>query len=518
MKKSLVILLGVLALAPAVVLAQQADIDTSNAPSCAVLNNNLRYGSRDTSGDDVSVLQDFLNTKGYLNSQPTGFFGHMTFAAVQAFQSANAISPTGFVGVLTRAKIKSIDCNGSVSSSVPTIPTNPVTYTPPVPGSPTQSSVTVISPKQGDTFTVGNLIPITWGGSWSGNDTFRIQWGQPIGYGEKGGSIVTSLTQAQAGCAGYGKGVCGYSWTPTAPTGQGRDQVTVFINGSNDSGVSGSFSVASAPSPAGIVVNMPRGSDTLSLGNTYTIQWNGQSGTSYTLLLEDQNGSGKGTIGTNIYGSSYAWSVGAVSMESDRGNINQVVPSGTYKIQVMNTSTGSQSSDQPSGLFTIVSSSPTGGNNPPIVYCPAGFTQNGNACIVNQQPSPTSNAPKLTVTSPNGGEVYYVGQPITVTWSSNISGPSDVILMGYNGDSFTGKSYDFGFGNTPDNFSIVPDGTNQYTFTMTGYMLAQVGILSGGGTFKIKVSQQGSNNLYNEGMSASNFQILNTASSSWLQN
>jgi hypothetical protein len=184
----------------------------------------------------------------------------------------------------------------------------------------------------------------------------------------------------------------------------------------------------------------------------------------------------------------------------------------------MNTSTGSQSSDQPSGLFTIVSSSPTGGNNPPIVYCPAGFTQNGNACIVNQQPSPTSNAPKLTVTSPNGGEVYYVGQPITVTWSSNISGPSDVILMGYNGDSFTGKSYDFGFGNTPDNFSIVPAGTNQYTFTMTGYMLAQVGILSGGGTFKIKVSQQGSNNLYNEGMSASNFQILNTASSSWLQN
>jgi hypothetical protein len=125
---------------------------------------------------------------------------------------------------------------------------------------------------------------------------------------------------------------------------------------------------------------------------------------------------------------------------------------------------------------------------------------------------------KLTVISPNGGEVYYVGQPITVTWSTNISGPSDVILMGYNGDSPTGKYYDFGFGTTPDNFSIVPAGTNQYTFTMNGYMLAQVGILSGGGTFKIKVSQEGPNSLYNEGMSASTFQIMNTASSSWLQN
>jgi len=51
--------------------------------------------------------------------------------------------------------------------------------------------------------------------------------------------------QAQAGCAGYGKGVCGLLMTPTAPTGQGRDQVTVFINGSNVVS-SGSFSVASA--------------------------------------------------------------------------------------------------------------------------------------------------------------------------------------------------------------------------------------------------------------------------------
>jgi len=79
--------------------------------SCLDISNNLTYRSRDVStGGDVSALQDFLQAKGYLNSEPTGFFGVLTLQAVKSFQQANGISPTGFVGPITRAKIKSLTC------------------------------------------------------------------------------------------------------------------------------------------------------------------------------------------------------------------------------------------------------------------------------------------------------------------------------------------------------------------------------------------------------------------------
>ncbi len=79
--------------------------------ACLDLSNSLTYRSRDVStGGDVSALQDFLQAKGYLNSEPTGFFGAMTLQAVKKFQQANSINPTGFVGSLTRAKIKELSC------------------------------------------------------------------------------------------------------------------------------------------------------------------------------------------------------------------------------------------------------------------------------------------------------------------------------------------------------------------------------------------------------------------------
>ena len=89
------------------------DIDTETISACLRLNNNLRYRSRDifTNGE-VSSLQDFLQTKGYLKHEPTGFFGLLTLSAVKNFQGNSLGSgyDTGFVGPLTRAKIKDITC------------------------------------------------------------------------------------------------------------------------------------------------------------------------------------------------------------------------------------------------------------------------------------------------------------------------------------------------------------------------------------------------------------------------
>lgn len=94
-----------------------ADIDP-NGPvsSCISLNNNLRYQSRDiNTNGEVSTLQDFLQSKGYLNSEPTGYFGLLTLSAVKSFQSASGIEPTGYVGPITRARIQSSTCGGTTT-------------------------------------------------------------------------------------------------------------------------------------------------------------------------------------------------------------------------------------------------------------------------------------------------------------------------------------------------------------------------------------------------------------------
>lgn len=62
-----------------------------------IFKNNLRVGMRN---EEVRELQKRLN----MTSQ-TGFFGPLTFIAVQKYQRDNGIIATGFVGPLTRAKL-----------------------------------------------------------------------------------------------------------------------------------------------------------------------------------------------------------------------------------------------------------------------------------------------------------------------------------------------------------------------------------------------------------------------------
>ena len=79
--------------------------------NCVYINNNLRYRDMDIyKSNEVSELQDFLQTKGYLNNEPTGYFGLLTLSAVRSFQMANNISATGYVGPVTRAKIQALTC------------------------------------------------------------------------------------------------------------------------------------------------------------------------------------------------------------------------------------------------------------------------------------------------------------------------------------------------------------------------------------------------------------------------
>ena len=105
-----------LVIAPSFASAISGDVDPQGDSSCISIVNNLRYKTNDAKTDgEVSVLQDFLQAGGYLNSNPVGYFGLMTTAAVKKFQSANNISATGYVGPITREKIKAQSCAGQTT-------------------------------------------------------------------------------------------------------------------------------------------------------------------------------------------------------------------------------------------------------------------------------------------------------------------------------------------------------------------------------------------------------------------
>jgi peptidoglycan hydrolase-like protein with peptidoglycan-binding domain len=86
-------------------------IDSST--TCTNLTVNMTFGAKDsTTSGQVSDLQFFLNDKGYLKTDPTGYFGSATLAAVKAFQGDNGITPNGVVGPMTRGAVNAAGCGG----------------------------------------------------------------------------------------------------------------------------------------------------------------------------------------------------------------------------------------------------------------------------------------------------------------------------------------------------------------------------------------------------------------------
>lgn len=120
---------GVVFITPFFVSAQavtdQFTQNTQVQNSCVDLKYNMAYRSRDVSTNgEVSDLQDFLVTNGYLSGDPTGYFGLTTLTAVKKFQSAVGVgSPTtpgyGGVGPKSRAKIKAMTCGVGTTTTTP---------------------------------------------------------------------------------------------------------------------------------------------------------------------------------------------------------------------------------------------------------------------------------------------------------------------------------------------------------------------------------------------------------------
>lgn len=136
MKKLLLVAILSLFVSPSLAPAfgTNAPADASHptvSSSCTDLNKNMGYRARDVStSGEVSVLQKFLNIKGYLVAEPTGFLGLATVGAIKKFQSASSLPSTGYVGQLTRAKIKLVSC--IVSTAIPIAVFTPIASSAPI--------------------------------------------------------------------------------------------------------------------------------------------------------------------------------------------------------------------------------------------------------------------------------------------------------------------------------------------------------------------------------------------------
>ena len=87
----------------------------SPAPTSVAFTRDLQL--TDT-GSDVSALQTFLMAKGLLNvPAPTGYFGQMTYLALQHWQASVGVSTTGYFGPLTRASVSTSLASGGSTTS-----------------------------------------------------------------------------------------------------------------------------------------------------------------------------------------------------------------------------------------------------------------------------------------------------------------------------------------------------------------------------------------------------------------
>ena len=331
--------------------AQVTDIDTSNTKSCAIISQNLHYFSFDINGsNDVSILQDFLNTQGYLKSQPTGFFGSATRRAVIAFQNDNGLraTPPGYVGPATRAKIQEIDCkensNTSVNTKLPksTLSVNHLNI---IAGQPVSI-----------TYQVSNASYCDATGGWSG--TYYAPVGKSDWAGDKGYFYPTTTTT--------------YGFTCHGSNGTYDNQsITVKVEQGDVIPPAPTIPTASGTPDTTFQISSPAQGATLTAGQAYSTSWYAGAGNvadSYQVYLVDQKGNNewtylgvayqaKGsftfTLPTNTKESVYVLNFSGKGISGGNSKMfNVIKPS--YSTDPVITSFGNKDPDYRTGSTTII--------------------------------------------------------------------------------------------------------------------------------------------------------------------
>lgn len=185
-------------------------------------------------------------------------------------------------------------------------------------------------------------------------------------------------------------------------------------------------------------VTAPLSGTNLSVGQTYTITWNGESQSGYEIILEDSTGLSQGFITPNSQiSNSYAWKVGSVL--SSATNTYTTVSPGTYRIHFESVSSGSP--DLYSGNFTIsappisvTAIMPTTASlatNPTMVIFGSGLNYSANIML----DGPYTIAASVLYTSPDGTVIVF-SLP-----SSAASGFYNAVISNAYGGSATSSSF-----------------------------------------------------------------------------
>lgn len=147
------------------ILVTDADAAAVASSACTELTLDLAVGSSDNSKKEVTKMQQFLKSKGYLTAEPNGYFGPATQIAVRKFQTANQLPAVGTVGPLTRTVIRKASCESSGTSGSATVSNStsaPVAAAIEPSKSTQVTTTTVASPKGGDIITSAQTLPIRW--------------------------------------------------------------------------------------------------------------------------------------------------------------------------------------------------------------------------------------------------------------------------------------------------------------------------------------------------------------------
>ena len=159
--------------------------------NCTILTKDLKLNDTNSnSGKQVSLLQDFLYSDGYLSSAATGRYGSLTVAAVKKFQIVNGISVTGSAGPLTRSAIVKVSCLIPVTNNTAVIQTPVVVVATSTNTTQVLASDFITAPKAGDQLAIGQVYPIQWSGS---NDESSINITLEDSNGLKIGYVAASL-------------------------------------------------------------------------------------------------------------------------------------------------------------------------------------------------------------------------------------------------------------------------------------------------------------------------------------
>ncbi|MDP3093666.1 MAG: Ser-Thr-rich GPI-anchored membrane family protein [bacterium] len=236
-------------------------------------------------------------------------------------------------------------------------------------GSNVQPFVTVISPNGGETFIKGVSYTIKWSSSGFASGA----WAQiQLRKAESPDQIVKVIVTSMPMSAGS------YDWTIPSDVPDGK--YLIWMTGPAPSLIDFSdapFSIVSSPTPS-ITVLSPNGGEQWRVGNTYSIIWESSGLTpSDNILISAVSSAGQEFhIAYNIAGNLglYYWA------------IPSNFTAGSYKIKVEGCkSAGACYSDLSDNYFSIT------------------------AAIAK---------PSITVLSPNGGEEFNIGSPMTIKWQN----------------------------------------------------------------------------------------------------